>query len=683
MLQGYAVHVHLLAKHLALVRQLPRLLLPGFDADDVSLVFGNLRASGPEDLCVFADFLLRLAIDLVGDIPEAVAAVLGRSADELLEVSPIPMGESLLGQLRLLLLFRFRERRGVIDLLLLELPFGFAIGEVLVGPVSQRNLVPDLLAEVRRLALLQIAQERGKELVVVDGDLLRRARGFGLGLGRAPTGRQRLSVILVHGVRLLLALSLGRVDPGDADLLLAIGKVLSVPLVGRIGRELLQVVDAELLVARVELSRPFLAVLENLVDVVLGQVGPVGHGTDGALGLKDLFRAVLDHVEQFVFGCGSLGGLLRPALLDDQLIETQLLRRPLQHLLLDGVLGDQAKDDHLLGLTDAMCAIHRLQISLWIPVAVIQHHDVRAGQVDPETAGTRRQEEDKLLGVRRVVVVDGRDPILVRGRAIDTAVLEVAEDAVVLENVQHATHLREDQDPASLLLHAHEELVQHDHLARVDHEVLVRGVWRSRLGTFEEVRVVAAFAQLHDDVEKPGLGLSLARGSVDGVNVLFQDLLIPPDLHLRHAHVEVDLCRETRQSWTVDGAGGLPFLGSRLFSTSLLTRRSRKGRRTRCSCCTTVSWSSSWPENQESNASDSPKTSGRRKLSRAQSSCRLFCNGVPVIRSRPRELNRRMICAREDSSFLMRWACRGQRGKHLILAHAHLVDDDVFPSEFL
>ena len=50
------------------------------------------------------------------------------------------------------------------------------------------------------------------------------------------------------------------------------------------------------------------------------------------------------------------------------------------------------------------------------------------------------------------------------------------------------------------------------------------------------------------------------------------------------------------------------------------------------------------------------KTSGRIKFNNAQSSCRLFCNGVPVIRSRPRLTNVLMICERSESTFLIRCA---------------------------
>ena len=57
-----------------------------------------------------------------------------------------------------------------------------------------------------------------------------------------------------------------------------------------------------------------------------------------------------------------------------------------------------------------------------------------------------------------------------------------------------------------------------------------------------------------------------------------------------------------------------------------------------------------------SKAAESPKTSGSRKLSSAQSSWRLFCSGVPVMSSRHLVLYSRTICDSTEFSFLMRWA---------------------------
>ncbi len=101
----------------------------------------------------------------------------------------------------------------------------------------------------------------------------------------------------------------------------------------------------------------------------------------------------------------------------------------------------------------------------------------------------------------------------------------------------------------------------------------------------------------------------------------------------------------------------ISFLGRSDFSTSALTRRSRKGRSTLCSCCTTWSWfSSPLPLNHDSKSSELLKTSGRRKLSSDHSSMRLFCSGVPVIRRRERELKARTICESIESTFLIRCA---------------------------
>ena len=61
------------------------------------------------------------------------------------------------------------------------------------------------------------------------------------------------------------------------------------------------------------------------------------------------------------------------------------------------------------------------------------------------------------------------------------------------------------------------------------YEVLVRGVGGSRLGAVEQVRVVAALSQLHQDILQSHL-LSFTR-AVHNVNVLHQDLGVPLPLH--------------------------------------------------------------------------------------------------------------------------------------------------------
>jgi hypothetical protein len=54
-------------------------------------------------------------------------------------------------------------------------------------------------------------------------------------------------------------------------------------------------------------------------------------------------------------------------LLNNQLIQTKLLRSTLEHTFLDAVLGDEPKDVHLLRLSNSMSAVHSLEIGLRIP----------------------------------------------------------------------------------------------------------------------------------------------------------------------------------------------------------------------------------------------------------------------------------------------------------------------------
>lgn len=57
----------------------------------------------------------------------------------------------------------------------------------------------------------------------------------------------------------------------------------------------------------------------------------------------------------------------------------------------------------------------------------------------------------------------------------------------------------------TLLFQLREELVQHHHLAAIDHQVEVGGVRRARFGPIEQIRVVAAFPELHENVQQTHL----------------------------------------------------------------------------------------------------------------------------------------------------------------------------------
>ena len=85
-----------------------------------------------------------------------------------------------------------------------------------------------------------------------------------------------------------------------------------------------------------------------------------------------------------------------------------------------------------------------------------------------------------------------------------------AEQAVVLENIEHTTHLAEDEDTRALRLHVLEQLVENDHLARVLDEMLIGGVRRSWFCSVKEIGMASDFPKLHDNVHESCLALLLA-----------------------------------------------------------------------------------------------------------------------------------------------------------------------------
>lgn len=215
---------------------------------------------------------------------------------------------------------------------------------------------------VKLLLLLKLLEARREELEVVGGDLARPPRST-RDTGASRAALELSAVVLVDRVvGRRLALALRRLDPEQAGLArLATAVLLALPLRRRRLRarvEDLELVKAELRELRVELGRLLLAAADDLVNVVRD-----GH----RLGrVDDLVGTVLDHVDEFIL-VGGLAADLRAALLDDELVEAELLRGTLEHLLFDGVLRDEAEDVDLLGLADTVGAVHRLQVGLRVP----------------------------------------------------------------------------------------------------------------------------------------------------------------------------------------------------------------------------------------------------------------------------------------------------------------------------
>ena len=111
--------------------------------------------------------------------------------------------------------------------------------------------------------------------------------------------------------------------------------------------------------------------------------------------------------------------------------------------------------------------------------------------------------------------------ILVVSAAVDAAVVEGLRHKVVLDNVEHARHLTKDEHTVPLGFHTHQQFVHEVHLATRLVQVWAKRWQGAVLNVGEEVGVVAALAQLHDDVEDGGAASLAFRGhcSVDTVDV--------------------------------------------------------------------------------------------------------------------------------------------------------------------
>lgn len=95
-------------------------------------------------------------------------------------------------------------------------------------------------------------------------------------------------------------------------------------------------------------------------------------------------------------------------------LELALLRGAGKNRLLDRVGGSKTENEHRLRLANAMCAIHRLQIAgghlisqcfsltrktlglvlLWVPVRIKDDDGISTDQVQADTSGSSRKQED-------------------------------------------------------------------------------------------------------------------------------------------------------------------------------------------------------------------------------------------------------------------------------------------------
>mmetsp|Transcript_13247 Transcript_13247/g.35347 ORF Transcript_13247/g.35347 Transcript_13247/m.35347 type:complete len:371 (-) Transcript_13247:1139-2251(-) len=253
---------------------------------------------------------------------------------------------------------------------------------------------------------------------------------------------------------------------------------------------------------------------------------------------------------ELVVAVGLLARHLVLAPGDDELLQAQLVLGRLQHGFLHCVRRGEPEDEHRLLLADAVAAVLRLQVGVRVPVRVEDDTRVCRHQVDAQPSRAGGEEEDVRLAlvelVHRLEAISGSDAPVKSPRG------EPAHLAVVLEDVEHLRHLGEDEHlVAALLAQLGHDAVEEDHLATAGDDAFVHDLLPALVrGPLEEEGVVAALAQLHEDVVQ-------ADPTRGGHELPVEDLNVLVPLHLRGVAVEhvlelgrdrqVHVCLETPQ----------------------------------------------------------------------------------------------------------------------------------------
>jgi len=126
-------------------------------------------------------------------------------------------------------------------------------------------------------------------------------------------------------------------------------------------------------------------------------------------------------------------------------------------------------------------AVRRLQVGLRVPVRVVEDDGVGRGERQAEPARARRQKEDEravLVGGTRAGVdaaLEGahRLPALLGPRgAVEPLVSPAAQREVILEHVEHARRLTEEQHLVAARAQPVQQPVKERELGGGGHEVL-------------------------------------------------------------------------------------------------------------------------------------------------------------------------------------------------------------------
>ena len=108
---------------------------------------------------------------------------------------------------------------------------------------------------------------------------------------------------------------------------------------------------------------------------------------------------------------------------------------------------------------------HGLEVSLRVPVRVVENGGVGGLQVDAETTGSSAHQKEEVRRVRRVKGRDVHGPLHAVGAAVEPRVLVASSAHEIFEDVEAARELAEQNDAVAILLELGEEPVEDLQLA--------------------------------------------------------------------------------------------------------------------------------------------------------------------------------------------------------------------------
>lgn len=235
-----------------------------------------------------------------------------------------------------------------------------------------------------------------------------------------------------------------------------------------------------------------------------------------------------------------------------------------QYFLLDRIDSHETQHTHLVLLTNTMSTILSLQVLMRIPIRVEDNDRVGFLQVETETTSTRGQQENKIV---RIGIVENSEQIttlLGFGATIETQILEIAVDEIVLHDGHELSHLTKHEHTMSSLLELGQDAIEQLEFATrsinlrpVDDPVRVVQMNREFLfDVLKNERMVADLSQLHDRVHQR-LGAVLSVRRVGQQHAVRLHVMIDDALQRRHVafydildlvgQLRLDLFLETTQ----------------------------------------------------------------------------------------------------------------------------------------